>query len=154
MDSSIELPDELWTYIKEFIFYTKKQYEKVLKGRVTLQKIKLAYAVDIYDNYIFKMNGIGHFLECKEVYSVDDMYKVHMNKVMLLAIRLKKLIKQKSSLNNLLKIKEFTKFIIKEFKREDTNKVGDINIQYIKSEREKLRIEIQDLFMKYSLYFN
>ena len=77
-----------------------------------------------------------------------------MNKVMTLIIRLKKLIKQKSSLNNLLKIEEFTKFIIKEFKREDTEKVGDINIKYIRSEREKLRNEIHELFMDYSLYFN
>ena len=152
MESSIELPDELWNYIKEFILH--KNYEEVLRERVTLQKIKLAYAIDIYDNYIFKMNGIGHFLECKEVYSVDDMHKIHMNKVMTLIIRLKKLIKQKSSLNNLLKIEEFTKFIIKEFKREDTEKVGDINIKYIRSEREKLRNEIHELFMDYSLYFN
>lgn len=154
MESSIELPDELCNYIKEFIFYTKEQYEKVLRERVTLQKMKLAYAVDIYDNYIFKTNGIDLFIEYNEVYTVDDYRKIYFSKVMTLILRLKELIKQKSSLNNSLKIKEFTKFIIKEFKREDTNKVGDINIQYIKSEREKLRIEIQDLFMYYSLYFN
>ena len=94
MESSIELPDELWNYIKEFIFYTNEQYDKVLRERVTLQKMKLAYAIDIYDNYIFKMNGIDLFIEYNEVYTVDDYRKIYFSKVMKLIVRLKELIKQ------------------------------------------------------------
>lgn len=152
MESSIELPDELWGYIKEFILH--KNYEKALKERVTLQKMKLAYAIDIYDNYIFKTNGIELFIEYKEVYTVDDYRKIYFGKVMKLIVRLKELIKQKSSLNNLTKIKEFTTFLIKEFKRKEIEKIDNINFESVKKEKEKIFFEIQDSFMKYSLYFN
>lgn len=154
MESSIELPDELWDYIKEFIFYTKEQYDKFLLQRVTLQKMKLAYAIDIYDNYIFKMNGIDLFIEYNEVYTVDDYRKIYFSKVMKLIVRLKELIKQKSSLNNLTKVKEFRTFLIKEFKRKKIEKIDNINFELVKSEKEKIYFEIQDSFMKYSLYFN
>jgi len=154
MESSIELPDVLWDYIKEFIFYTKEQYDKFLLQRVTLQKMKLAYAIDIYDNYIFKMNGIDLFIEYNEVYTVDDYRKIYFSKVMKLIVRLKELIKQKSSLNNLTKVKEFRTFLIKEFKRKEIEKIDNINFELVKSEKEKIFLEIQNSFMKYSLYFN
>jgi hypothetical protein len=154
MESSIELPDELWNYIKEFIFYTNEQYDKVLRERVTLQKMKLAYAVDIYDNYIFKTNGIDLFIEYNEVYTVDDYRKIYFSKVIKLIVRLKELIKQKSSLNNLTKVKEFRTFLIKEFKRKEIEKIDNINFELVKSEKDKIFLEIQNSFMKYSLYFN
>ena len=153
MDSSIELPDDIWNYLKKFIFYNYEDYQIILRERVILQKIKLAYAADIFDNYIFKKNGI-QFIENSLNISFNDLYLIYMNKVKILLSRIKELIKQKSSINSLTKVRDFSKLIIKEFIKENSAKVENLNLKKIKIEKDKIFTRIQNLFMDYSLYFN
>ena len=153
MDSSIELPDDIWNYLKKFIFYNYEDYQIILRERVILQKIKLAYAADIFDNYIFKKNGI-QFIENSLNISFNDLYLIYMNKVKILLSRIKELIKQKSSINSLTKVRDFSKLIIKEFIKENSTKVENLNLKKIEIEKDKIFKRIHNLFMDYSLYFN
>ena len=153
MNSSIELPDDIWNYLKKFIFYNYEDYQIILRERVILQKIKLAYAADIFDNYIFKKNGI-QFIENSLNISFNDLYLIYMNKVKILLSRIKELIKQKSSINSLTKVRDFSKLIIKEFIKENSTKVENLNLKKIEIEKDKIFTRIQNLFMDYSLYFN
>ena len=156
MESSIELPDEIWNYIKQFVFYTKEQCEKVLNERVVLQKMKLSNALDLYDNFIFKKNGIQFLIFNNNIINMKELNIVYYKKVEQLLMRIRELIKQKSSLNNLKKINDFTFFIKKELGREVINisNFRKNRIDNIISDSIKLRQEIDDLFLKYSIYFN
>ena len=87
---------------------------------------------------------------------MKELNIVYYKKVEQLLMRIRELIKQKSSLNNLKKINDFTFFIKKELGREVINisNFRKNRIDNIISDSIKLRQEIDDLFLKYSIYFN
>lgn len=165
----MEYPIDIWRYIKKFLlFYDGNKYISFQYARVENEKMKLASAISLHDNFLgsnnkwvrsqiklilLKMNNM--ILICED--EIDLINKIYNKITIKLLDGINFLIKR----NNNLKDKEilnYYKFLEDEFLNSIKMKIclEEIENEYLDIDKKVLeqRIKINEKFYNYSIYFN
>ena len=166
----MEYPDDIWRYIKTFLlFYDRNHYISFQYERVENEKMKLASAISLHDNFLgsnnkwvksqikwflLKMNNMIILCEEDETDLINRIY----NKIIInLLSGINFLIKRSNSLKG-KDIINYYKLLEDEFLNSIkmklyVDKIGNEHLDIDKKVLEQ-RIKINEKFYNYNIYFN
>lgn len=166
----MEFPIDIWRYIKKFLlFYDKNKYISFQYTRIDNEKMKLASALSLHDNFLgsnnkwvrsqikwilLKTNNM--ILICEED-EIDLVNRIYNNITIKLLDGIKFLIKRNNNLRD-KEILNYYKFLEDEFLNSIKIKLylEKIDNKYLDIDKKVLeqRIKINEKFYNYSIYFN
>lgn len=157
--------EDIWRYIKSFLIFNKEDYKNLLENRIKRERYKLCFALSICEEFMENKSNIkivilnkikkeiNNLEYSKKLELTEYIYSIRVNRLL---NQLEFLIDKKNRLIDFNMIRRYKWIINCNFFNYDSKKLLEDNkivnpIKQIKRIK-CVKSEIENLFLKYSLY--